>query len=68
MVSLPFADVLEGPAKINHCSPVSSKAWLVIAAIAYGVLPFLTAPFENAALTGSSLAKARHLWPVLLRI
>jgi hypothetical protein len=30
------------------------------------VLPFLTAPFENAGLTGSLLAKSRQLCPVSL--
>jgi hypothetical protein len=34
------------------------------AAIASGVLPFLTAVFENAALTACLLAKLRQLWPV----
>jgi hypothetical protein len=32
------------------------------------VLPFLTAPFENAGFTGSSLAKSRQLWPVSVLI
>src|SRR5260221_9696778 len=38
--------------------------WPDFAAIGCGVLPFLTAPFENAALTGSLLAKPQQLWPV----
>jgi hypothetical protein len=34
------------------------------AAIACGVLSFLTQAAENAALTASLLAKSRQLWPV----
>jgi hypothetical protein len=34
------------------------------AAITCGVLPFLTAPLENAAVTGCLLAKPLTLWPV----
>src|SRR5258705_4400473 len=35
--------------------------------MAADVLPFLTAAPENAALTGSLLAKSRQLWPVTSR-
>jgi hypothetical protein len=35
--------------------------------MAADVLPFLTAVPENAALTGSLLAKLRQLWPVTPR-
>jgi lipoprotein-anchoring transpeptidase ErfK/SrfK len=34
------------------------------AALASDVLPFLTAAFENAAVTGCLLAKSRQVWPV----
>jgi hypothetical protein len=33
------------------------------AALASDVLPFLTAAFENAAVTGCLLAKSRQVWP-----
>jgi lipoprotein-anchoring transpeptidase ErfK/SrfK len=40
------------------------KALADIAAIAAPLVTFLTAAFENQALTGSLLAKPCHLWPV----
>jgi hypothetical protein len=38
-----------------------------IAAIARGMLCFLTEGLENAAVTGSLLAQAFPLWPVLVQ-
>ncbi|QWG14212.1 hypothetical protein KMZ29_05870 [Bradyrhizobium sediminis] len=40
------------------------KGYADIAAIAQQAGAFLTAVFENQALTGSLLAKLRQLWPV----